>query len=385
MTTLQVQVVTDDINTKKPTLTPSTSVESSLSEKNIICPSTTGSSVVLAAKNGQKCLEKFPRVRLGHFATPLEYCPRLSEALGGVKIYIKRDDCTGLATGGNKTRKLEWLMGEAIEEGADYVMTQGATQSNHCRQTAAAAAKLGLKCHILLEDRTKFKDANYYENGNVMLDDLFGATREKRDSGLDMNEELETVADNYRKELGVKVYTIVGGGSNPTGALGYVNCMYEMIQQFDEQGLNVDYLVTATGSTGTQAGLVTGLKACGSNIDLLGFGVRDPRPKQEAKVLKVAERTAEKIDMPGCVKSSDVVADCDYVGEGYGIPADSTIEAIRMFAELEGLLLDPVYSAKGAAGLIDYCRKGIFKKDQTVVFLHTGGAAALHGYINCFK
>jgi len=264
-------------------------------------------------------------------------------------------------------------MAEALEKGADYVMTQGATQSNHARQTAAACAKLGIKCHILLEDRTGSKDPNYNENGNVLLDDLFGATREKRSAGLDMNAELEAVAEKYRKEKGKKVYTIIGGGSNPTGAIGYVNCVYEMIQQFDEQNLDIDHICLATGSAGTQAGLVTGLKAAGANINILGFGVRAAKEKQEENVFKLAERTAEKIGRPGLVERVDVFADCNYVGDGYGIPAESTIEAIRMFAELESLLLDPVYSAKGAAGLIDYCRKGLFKKGEKVVFLHTGG------------
>jgi L-cysteate sulfo-lyase len=260
-----------------------------------------------------------------------------------------------------------------VEEGADYVMTQGATQSNHARQSAAACAKLGMKCHILLEDRTGSKDPNYNENGNVLLNDLFGATRERRSAGLDMNAELEAVAEKYRKEMGKKVYTIVGGGSNPTGAMGYVNCVYEMIQQFDEQNLDIDHICHATGSAGTQAGLVTGLKAAGADINLLGFGTKSAKEKQEENVFKLAERTAEKIGKPGLVQRADVVADCSYVGEGYGIPAESTIEAIRMFAELESLLLDPVYSAKGAAGLIDYCRKGLFKKGEKVVFLHTGG------------
>ena len=341
------------------------------------------SSAAISAAQKQKELEKFPRTNLAHLPTPLEYCPRLSEALNGVNIYIKRDDCTGLATGGNKARKLEWLMAEAIEQGADYVMTQGATQSNHCRQTAAAAAKLGMKCHILLEERVK-GDADYNTNGNVMLDDLFGATREKRGPNLDMAAELEAVADEYRKK-GHSVYVIPGGGSNPTGALGYVNCAYELVQQIEELGINVDKIVSATGSTGTQAGFVTGLKACGSTIPLLGYGVRFAKDIQEEKVLKLAKATAEKIGMPDCVAASDVVVDSSYVGPGYGTPAESTIEAIRMFAELEGLLLDPVYSAKGAAGLIDYCRKGHFKPGDNIVYLHTGGAVALHGYLQYFQ
>lgn len=331
----------------------------------------------------QKELECFPTTKLAHLPTPLEYLPRLSKALNGVNIYVKRDDCTGLATGGNKARKLEWLMADAVKQGADYVMTQGATQSNHCRQTAAAAAKLGLKCHILLEERVK-GDSDYNNNGNVMLDDLIGATREKRGPNLDMAAELESVAEEYRKK-GHNVYVIPGGGSNPIGALGYVNCAYEMVQQFEDHGLSVDHIVHATGSTGTQAGLIVGLKACGSKIPLLGYGVRFPKDVQEEKVLKLAKSTAEKIGMPDCVNASDIVVDSSYVGAGYGVPAQSTIEAIRLFAELEGLLLDPVYSAKGAAGLIDYCRKGHFMPGENVVFVHTGGAVALHGYLNCFQ
>lgn len=363
---------------KKPDLTPCSS-ESSLEG------STKTNSIILEkALECQAELKKFPRTKLAHLPTPLEYCPRLTEALGGVNIYVKRDDCTGLGTGGNKARKLEWLMGEAKKQGADYVMTQGATQSNHARQTAAAAAKLGMKCHILLEDRTGSKDVDYTENGNVLLDDLFGATREKRGPGLNMNEELEAVAEEYRAK-GHNVYTIVGGGSNEVGALGYVNCVYEMIQQFDEDDLDIDYICHATGSSGTQAGLVTGLAAAESDIKLLGFGVRAPKEKQEEMVYSLAERTAIKIGKEGAVKRDDVVADSSYVGPGYGIPAESTIEAIRMFAELEGLLLDPVYSGKGAAGLIDYCRTGKFKKGDNVVFLHTGGNAALHGYLKAFK
>ncbi len=192
-----------------------------------------------------------------------------------------------------------------------------------------------------------------------------------------MNAELKAVAEKHRSEKGQNVYTIVGGGSNPTGALGYVNCAYEMIQQFEEQALGpIDHIVHATGSAGTQAGLVAGLKSIGSDVHLLGFGVRAPKAKQEENVYKLACKTVEKMGMANIVQPSDVEADCNYVGEGYGIPAPSTIEAIRMFAELEGILLDPVYSAKGAAGLIDYCRKGKFQKGEKVVFVHTGGAVS---------
>lgn len=324
-------------------------------------------------------LARFPRIFLAHLPTPLERLDRLSKELGGPEIWIKRDDCTGLSTGGNKTRKLEFLMAEAEAAGADMVMTQGATQSNHARQTAAFAAKLGMGCHILLEDRTGSKDPNYNGNGNVLLDHLHGATTETRPGGLDMNAEMEAVAETFRKE-GRRVYTIPGGGSNATGALGYVNCAFELVGQANDRGLRIDRIVTATGSAGTQAGLVVGLKAINAGIPLLGFGVRAPKDKQEANVFALAQKTAEKLGCPGVVARADVVADCDYVGQGYGIPREDTLEAIAMFAELEGILLDPVYSGKGAAGLIDYCRKGKFGKGERIVFLHTGGAAALFGY-----
>lgn len=324
-------------------------------------------------------LARFPRVFLAHLPTPLERMDRLSAELGGPEIWIKRDDCTGLSTGGNKTRKLEFLMAEALAQGADTIITQGATQSNHARQTAAFAAKLGLACHILLEDRTGSNDANYNTNGNVLLDHLHGATTSRRAGGADMAAEMEVLADRLRGD-GRKTYVIPGGGSNPTGALGYVNCAFELVSQANDRGLVIDHIVTATGSAGTQAGLITGLKALNARIPLLGIGVRAPKPKQEESVFNLAQRTAEKLGCPGVVTRADVVANTDYVGAGYGIPRADTLEAIQLFAQLEGILLDPVYSGKGAAGLIDLVRKGHFKKGQRVVFLHTGGAAGLFGY-----
>ncbi|HHL21506.1 MAG TPA: D-cysteine desulfhydrase [Aliiroseovarius sp.] len=322
-------------------------------------------------------LARFPRTRLAHLPTPLEPLPRLSHELG-IDLWIKRDDCTGLSTGGNKTRKLEFLMAEAEAQGADMVMTQGATQSNHARQTAAAAAKLGMACHILLEDRTGYNNANYNNNGNVLLDHLHGATTEKFPGGHDMVAEMERAAEAMRAQ-GHKVYVIPGGGSNPTGALGYVNAALELVAQANERGLVIDRLVHATGSSGTQAGLVTGLCAMNARIPVLGIGTRAPREKQEQMVHDLACRTAEKLGCPGVVAREDVVANTDYVGEGYGLPTEAGIEAIRMFSELEGILLDPVYSGKGAAGLVDLARKGEFK-GETVVFLHTGGSAGLFGY-----
>jgi L-cysteate sulfo-lyase len=275
-------------------------------------------------------------------------------------------------------------MAEAVAEGADLIITQGATQSNHARQTAAAAAMMGLDCHLLLEDRTSSREANYNTNGNVFLDHLHGATTERRTGGLDMNAELGGVAERLRSK-GRRVYAIPGGGSNPTGALGYVNCALELVNDANERGIVVDHIIHATGSAGTQAGLIVGLKALNSGIPLLGIGVRAPKQKQEENVFNLAAATAEKLGCPGLVRRQDIAANTDYVGEGYGMPTPGGIEAIEMFARLEGILLDPVYSGKGAAGLIDLIRKGVFQRGQRIVFLHTGGSAALFGYTSAFK
>jgi len=328
-------------------------------------------------------IARFPRIRLGHFPTPLEPMDNLSRLLGGPRLWIKRDDCTGLSSGGNKTRKLEFLMADAQTRQADVVITQGATQSNHARQTAAAAVKLGMHCHILLEDRTGNKDFNYTENGNVLLDRLHGATVERRPGGSDMQAEMEAVAARLTQE-GRRPYVIPGGGSNPVGALGYVNAALELINQSTEMGLRIDHLVHATGSAGTQAGLVVGLQAMNSAIRLLGIGVRAPREKQESMVYDLACRTWDYMALRGEVQRGAVLANCDYVGGGYGVPTPGMVEAVTLLAQTEGLLLDPVYSGKGMAGLIDLVRKGHFEKDQNIVFLHTGGSAGLFGYPGVF-
>jgi len=328
-------------------------------------------------------LSRFPRVRLGHLSTPLEPMDRLTKLLGGPRLWIKRDDCTGLSTGGNKTRKLEFLMGEALAQGADTIISQGATQSNHVRQTAAAAAKLGLGCHILLEDRTGKTDGAYRLNGNVLLDQLHGATISERPGGADMNAEMEALASRLRAD-GARPYIIPGGGSNAVGALGYANAALEILAQVVAMDLEIHHIVHGTGSAGTQAGLVTGLAALNSGIPVLGIGVRAPREKQEESVFALCGKTADLLGLPGAVKREQVVANCDYIGEGYGLPAPGTIAAIKLLAEQEGILLDPVYSGKAMAGLIDLVGKGRFAKDENIVFLHTGGSAALFGYPDAF-
>lgn len=328
-------------------------------------------------------LANFPRVSLGHFPTPLEPMDRLSEHLGGPRLWVKRDDCTGLSTGGNKTRKLEFLMADAQRSGADTIITQGATQSNHARQTAAAAAKLGMDCHIILEDRTGSNDGSYILSGNVLLDRLHGAPVSKRPGGADMNAEMEVLAEELLQQ-GKTPYVIPGGGSNPIGALGYVNCARELAEQAAEIGLQVDALVHATGSSGTQAGLVAGLAAIKSDIHLLGIGVRAPKEKQEQMVYDLAVQTSDFLGMGARIDRAEVRADSSYVGPGYGMPTDGMVEAIKLLARMEGLLFDPVYSGKGLDGLISLVRKGYFDGMDNVVFLHTGGSAALFGYPEIF-
>jgi L-cysteate sulfo-lyase len=274
-------------------------------------------------------------------------------------------------------------MADAQQKGADTIITQGAIQSNHARQTTAAAAKLGMQCHILLEDRTNSNNENYIMNGNVLLDRLHGATVSKRSGGTDMNTEMATFAETVIQN-GRKPYIIPGGGSNPIGALGYANCARELAEQAADIGLKIDALVHATGSSGTQAGLVAGLAAIQSDIHLLGIGVRAPQDKQEQMVFDLAQRTADHMGTGLTINRADVRANCDYVGPGYGMPTQGMIDAVKLLAQTEGLLFDPVYSGKGLDGLIDQIRKGYFEGMDNVVFLHTGGSAALFGYTDTF-
>ena len=324
-------------------------------------------------------LSNFPRVALAHLPTPLEFMPRLTKHLGGPEIYVKRDDCTGLATGGNKTRKLEFSMGQALAEGADTIITVGAIQSNHVRQTAAAACKLGLDCEVLLEHRIGDPSETYTNSGNLFLDKIFGANLREYPGGTDFDAAMAAVADEVRAK-GRKPHTIPGGASNAIGALGYVSCGVELLQQCDEQNLAFDHMVLATGSAGTHAGLAVGLRASGSNLPMLGIGVNAPQAVQEERVYRLALETAECVGESDCVVRDDIVADCNYIGTGYGKPTQSMNEAILMLARLEGLLFDPVYSGKALAGMIDYIRQGRFTSGQRIVFLHTGGSAGLFAY-----
>jgi len=328
-------------------------------------------------------LARFPRIRLFPAPTPLEPLENLTRHLGGPRLWIKRDDCTVVATGGNKVRKLEFLAGDAKAQGADHLVTQGAVQSNHVRQTIAVAARLGMKCTALLEHRVETNDPAYLGSGNVLLDRLMGASLEYRPGGTDMNAAAEAKGAELRA-AGAKPYVIPGGGSNRVGALGYVSCAQELIQQADEMGLRIDCVVHATGSAGTQAGLIAGLVGSNAGVRVLGIGVRAPKDRQETSVHNLAQEVADYVGVRGGIPRNAVEANCDYVGPGYGQPTEGMAEAVRLVAQLEGVLLDPVYSGKAMAGLIDLIRKGNFAKQQNIVFLHTGGAVGLFGYTQFF-
>jgi L-cysteate sulfo-lyase len=328
-------------------------------------------------------LSRFDPVRFAHLPTPLEPLPGLTTLLAGddgsgPTLWIKRDDCTGLAGGGNKTRKLEYLLGAALSDDADTLVTQGAIQSNHVRQTAAAAARFGLACEIILEARTGSNAIDYNRSGNVLLDELLGARVRTVPGGSDMAAELARAAAEVEARGG-RPYVIPGGGSNAVGALGYAECARELVAQADEMGLVIDRIVVASGSAGTHAGLVAGLAVMGADIPVLGIGVRAAREPQEANVYRLARETAALLGHEDRVTREMVVADCDYVGAGYGLIDEGVIDTLKTLARLDAILLDPVYTAKAMKGLIARARAGDFE-GETVVFLHTGGAQGLFGY-----
>jgi D-cysteine desulfhydrase len=323
-------------------------------------------------------LSRFPRRRYTPGPTPIERLDHLSGALDGPEIWIKRDDLLGLAGGGNKTRKLEFLVADAIARGCDTLVTVGAVQSNHCRLTLAAAVKEGLKCRLVLEQRV----AGSYDpkaSGNNFLFDLLGVEGiTVVDAGTDLDAAMAAIADELTA-AGRKGYVIPGGGSNALGALGYVACAGEVLAQGFDMDLAFDHLVCASGSAGTHAGLLVGLHAANAQLPVTGINVRRKRDEQEGNVFALVEKTAALLGVEAPARSVVTCLD-DWVGGGYSIPTDEMVEAVRVLAQLEGVLLDPVYTGKAMAGLIGLVRQGRFKRGERVLFLHTGGAPALYAY-----
>ncbi len=328
-------------------------------------------------------LADFPRIQLAHLPTPLEPLPRLSEALGGPSIWVKRDDCTGLGSGGNKIRKLEFLMAAARQQGADTVITQGAVQSNHACLTAAAAARLDMACHLLLEDIAVDTDRDYRGNGNLLLDRIYGAHLHRLPNDSSVELAIDSLLAELR-ETGRNPYVIPGGGSNALGALGYVDCAFELVRQAKDRKLTIDHVVLATGSAGTQAGLLAGLHLQKSVISVLGICTSRSAEEQQMKVGKLCDETLNLLECKRALPPEAVRANSDYVGQGDGVPTRGMIKAVALAARSEGLLLDPVYTGKALAGLADLIQQGKFGSDDNVVFLHTGGSHALFGYRSTF-
>ena len=323
-------------------------------------------------------LARFPRRRYTPGPTPLEKLEHLTRHLGGPEIWIKRDDLTGLTGGGNKTRKLEFLVAEALAQGADTLITVGAVQSNHCRLTLAAAVREGLRCRLVLEQRV----AGSYDpnaSGNNFLFDLLGVEAVTVvEGGADLNAAMQAIADELAAE-GRRGYVIPGGGSNPLGALGYVACAEEILAQSFDQGVAFDHMVCASGSAGTHAGLLVGLLGNNAQLPLTGINVRRPRDEQEGNVQALAQKTADLLGLPAVPRDA-IKALGDWVGPGYSIPTEEMVEAVRLLARLEGVLLDPVYTGKAMAGLLGLVARGEFGRGDRVVFLHTGGSPALYAY-----
>ena len=321
-------------------------------------------------------LSRFPRRRYTSFATPIEFLPNLSRELAGPNIYIKRDDMLGLFPGGNKTRKLEFLVADALAKGADTLITCGAPQSNHCRITLAAAAKEGLKCRFVIEERI----ANSYDdnaNGNHFMFRLMGAEDiVVVPAGTDMLAAMQKIADDLTAQ-GRRGYIVPGGGSNAIGALGYVACVQEILAQLFEQALVIDHIVVGSGSSGTHAGMVTGLFGMNSQIPVMGIGVsRDPE-NQEPLVYREAQATAKLLGLRGEIPRELVKTDGSYWRPKYSLPNQRMVEAVQMLARLEGIPLDPTYTGKIMAGLIGLIRQGVYKKGDNVLFIHTGGMPSL--------
>ena len=330
-------------------------------------------------------LAKFPRRGYVTTPTPIEAAPRLSAALGGkVNVYIKRDDMLPGAAGGNKTRKLDFSIAEALEQGADTLITCGAVQSNHCRLTLAWAVKEGMDCHLILEERVK---GSYKPeaSGNNFLFQLMGVKSiSVVPGGTNLLAEMEALAAKLKAE-GRKPYIIPGGASNPVGALGYVSCAEETLSQLFAMQLRIDHVVVPSGSAGTHAGFLAGMYLNNANLPVTGIGVNRKKPLQEAAVHGLANATAKLIGVDADIPASAVVAYDEYVGPGYSLPTEGMIEAVKLVAQTEGILLDPVYSGKVMAGLIDLIRKGHFPEGSNVLFLHTGGSPALYAYLETFR
>lgn len=325
-----------------------------------------------------------PRIHLAELPTPVQYCPRLTAYLDGPRIYVKRDDLTGLGLGGNKVRKLEFVLAEALAQGADTIVSAGVVQSNSVRQIAAATARLGLDFHAaIVTDRVPNVDPDYPESGNMLLDALFGMKVHPCSIKENRLIVMQGIADDLRQQ-GKKPYIIPYGVSNVLGALGYVNCVLELVIQMQSHMLSFDTIVHASGSSGTQAGLVVGTAALLPAVRILGIDIDAEPERVRRDVVHLSYELATYLHQKPEDLDQRIEVIPGYAGPGYGIPTPEMVEAVSLFARLEGILLDPVYAGKGAAGLVSLVRHRRFSKADTVLFLHTGGTPALYAYRSSF-
>jgi 1-aminocyclopropane-1-carboxylate deaminase len=328
-------------------------------------------------------LERFERFPLAQLPTPLEPLKRLTAYLGGPSIWIKRDDCTGLAGGGNKTRKLEYLLPDALARRADTLVTIGGIQSNHTRQTAGAAARAGLKALLVLEHWVSWPGKEYDHVGNILLSRMLGAEIEIAPGGgavSSASANLAAAAERVRSRGGTPYVIPSGASDHPLGGLGYVRCAQEILEQSEENDIRFSAILHATSSGSTQAGLIVGLADFGSPCRVIGVDVDATPDATRSTVLRVARRTAELVDTKHQIADDDVQVAAGYAGDAYGLPTREATDAMRLVGQLEGLLLDPVYEAKAMAGLIDMVRRRQFESSQQILFLHLGGTPAVHAY-----
>ena len=332
-------------------------------------------------------ISHLPRVTLAHAPTPLEVMSNLSTMLDGPNLYVKRDDCTGLAMGGNKARQLEYYFGEALQQSADTVIVTAAVQSNFVRQAAAAARKLGMDCEIQLEHRVAIKGLDYETSGNVLLDRLLGAkihTYTDGDDEAGADAALEKIADNVIIRGGKPYVIHLSPGHPPLGALGYVDAAFELLDQAAERSITIDAVVLGSGSAATHAGFLSGVRYRKDPLKVVGVCVRRGADQQASRVFKLCQDVEKLANLPSTVTEEDVIVLDDYLGVGYGHSTPEMMEAIALAGRTEGLLLDPVYTGKVLAGLIGLVRDGTFVAGENVVFLHTGGTPALFGYRSLF-
>jgi D-cysteine desulfhydrase len=325
-------------------------------------------------------LSKFPRRRYYQGPSPIEKLENLTRLMGGPNIYMKRDDMVGTAFGGNKVRKLEFLVGEALAQGCDTLITCGAVQSNHCRLTLAMAVKEGMKCRLVLEQRVP----NSYKadaSGNNFLFNLMGVEKVTVvDGGSNLMEAMQKEAEDVAAK-GRKAYIIPTGGSNETGDLGYMVCAREIVNQSFDMGVTFDKIIVTSGSGGTHAGLLLGLRSLSYDAPVLGCSINKPAEAEKDMLQGIINKTIAKLELPLEIKRGDIIVNSDYVGGGYSRPTQGMIDAVDLVAKTEAIMLDPVYTGKCMDGMLDYIKKGLLKKGENMLFLHTGGAPALFAYL----